>query len=164
VASSDVLQKRSRSETSSFEPLTKDEVKALVASGLQDLVLSTDIETAARELGCTTKTVRAALAHDNLLEADKLGNLMARRPHVFRAWFSRLGLRLSYENSEMTPDMHTLAHVTHLGAVFAAALEDGSRSPRETLEIAKVAEALMPRLTAICHDADELRKPRAVRA
>lgn len=159
-----VLHGNQKDGKSSFRPLSKDEVKALVASGLQNRVLALGLDRVADEMGCTTKTVRSALSHESLLEADKLGNLMARDPSVFHEWFRNLGLRVSYYSSEMSPDMHTVSAMASAVASFVEALEDGRRDHQETLNLARMLRPLIPRLSAIVHEADELSRPREVRA
>lgn len=143
--------------TSSFRPLTKCEVKSLVASGLQRRVGETSLEHVASELGCETITVRRALSHESLLEADKLGNLLARDPSALSEWFSRLRLRVAYEDTEMTPDMLTASQMSRAVATFCEILEDGRRNHQETLQLASVLRPLIPRLAAIIHEADGLR-------
>lgn len=147
----------SRKSTSSFRPLTKCEVKSLVATGLQRRVGQTSLEHVAEELDCTTTTVRRALAHESLLEADKLGNLLARDPSALHEWFSRLRLKVDYEDTEMSPDMLTASQMSRAVATFCEILEDGHRNHQETLQLAQVLRPLIPRLSAIIHEADGLK-------
>lgn len=154
---SHVVPETKRHKERSFRKLSKCETKALVASGLQREVLERGIEAVADDMDCTTRCVRKALSHETLPEADKLGNLLAKNPSALFEWFAQLGLHVGFSKTIMSPDMLTASQMSRAVATFIEILEDGTRNHRETCELAAILRPLIPRLSAIVHEADGLR-------
>lgn len=67
------------------------------------------------------------------------------------------GVKLCPLGTQRATDMSTLAEMAGVLARFADAISDGVRDHRETLMLAGVLRPLLPKLTAIVSEADELR-------
>jgi hypothetical protein len=139
------------------KPLSKDRVKALVASGLQRAAKDHGIDEVAVKAGCSRRCIEKALSHETLPEAHLLGNLLLLDPTVLCEWLGQLGLQIVPRDTAMSPDMVTLSHMSKAMAEFIDALRDGKRTHRETLELADELRPLIPRLTQIIHEAEGLR-------
>jgi hypothetical protein len=68
-----------------------------------------------------------------------------------------LGFQIVPRDLELSPDMQTLHQMSKAMAEFIDALKDGKRNHRETLELADELRPLIPRLTAIVHEAEGLK-------
>lgn len=139
------------------KPLTKDRVKALVASGLQRAARDYGIEEVAIKAGCSRRCIEKALSHETLPEAHLLGNLLLLDPTTLCEWLGALGFQLVPRDVEASPDMVTLHQMSKAMAEFIDALRDGKRTHRETLELAEELRPLIPRLTQIVHEAEGLK-------
>jgi DNA-binding phage protein len=140
-----------------IRPLTKDRVKALVASGIQREARDHGIEEVAIKAGCSRRCIEKALSHETLPEAHLLGNILLLDDTALHEWFDALGFIAIKRDAAMSPDMVTLSHMGRAMAEFIEALSDGKRTHTETLELADVLRPLVPRLTQIVHEADGLR-------
>lgn len=139
------------------KPLTKDRVKALIASGLQRAARDHGIDEVAIKAGCSRRCIEKALSHETLPEAHLLGNVLLLDDTALSEWFSALGFIAIRRDALASPDMITLGQMGHAMTEFIEALADGKRTHTETLELAEVLRPLVPRLTQIVHEADGLR-------
>ena len=139
------------------KPLTKDKAKALIAAGINRAVIQHGMETVADAAQCSVRCLQKALSHETLPEADKLGNMLLLEPTILAEWLNRLGYQVIATNMEITPDMVTASQMSRAVAAFLEILEDGKRNHQETLALADVLRPLVPRLTAIVHEADGLK-------
>jgi hypothetical protein len=139
------------------KPLTKDRAKALIASGLQRAARDHGIDEVAIKAGCTRRCIEKALSHETLPEAHTLGNILLIDPTAFCEWLGALGLQIVPRDAILSPDMETLSQMSKAMAEFIDALRDGKRTHRETLELAEELRPLIPRLTAIVHEAEGLK-------
>jgi hypothetical protein len=76
---------------------------------------------------------------------------------VLAEWLGKLGFQAIPTSAQITPDMVTASQMSRAVAAFLEILEDGKRSPSETCSLADVLRPLIPRLTAIVHEADGLK-------
>jgi hypothetical protein len=139
------------------KPLAKDKAKALIAAGINRAVIMHGIEAVADAAQCSIRCLQKALSHETLPEADKLGNILLLEPTVLAEWLGKLGYQAIPTNAQVTPDMVTASQMSRAVAAFLEILEDGKRSPSETCSLADVLRPLIPRLTAIVHEADGLK-------
>jgi hypothetical protein len=138
-------------------PLAKDKAKALIASGINRAVLHHGLAAVADAAQCSIRCLQKALSHDTLPEADKLGNILLLEPTVLSEWLGKLGFQIVPQGAEVTPDMVTASQMSRAVATFIEILEDGKRNHQETLSLADILRPLIPRLTAIVHEADGLK-------
>jgi hypothetical protein len=139
------------------KPLTKDRVKALIASGLQRAARDHGIEEVAMKAGCSRRCIEKALSHESLPEAHLLGNILLLDPTALCEWLGQLGFQVVPRETALSPDMVTLAQMSKAMAEFIDALRDGKRTHRETMELAEELRPLIPRLTQIVHEAEGLK-------
>ena len=137
--------------------MAKDKAKALIAAGINRAVITHGMEAVADAAQCSIRCLQKALSHETMPEADKLGNILLLEPTVLAEWLNRLGYQVIATNMEVTPDMVTASQMSRAVAAFLEILEDGKRNHQETLALAEVLRPLVPRLTAIVHEADGLK-------
>jgi DNA-binding phage protein len=109
-----------------IRPLTKDRVKALVASGIQRAARDHGIEEVAIKAGCSRRCIEKALSHETLPEAHLLGNILLLDDTALHEWFDALGFIAIKRDAAMSPDMVTLSHMGRAMAEFIEALSDGN--------------------------------------
>jgi hypothetical protein len=139
------------------KPLTKDRVKALVASGLQRAARDHGIDEVAMKAGCSRRCIEKALCHETLPEAHLLGNLLLLDDTALAEWLGALGFIAIRKECVNSPDMVTLGQMGHAITQFIEVLADGKRTPKETCDLAEVLRPLVPRLTQIVHEADDIK-------
>lgn len=138
-------------------PLAKDKARALIAAGINRAIIAHGMEAVADAGQCSVRCLQKALSHETTPEADKLGNMLLLEPTILAEWLNRLGYQVIATNMEVTPDMVTASQMSRAVAAFLEILEDGKRNHQETLHLADVLRPLVPRLTAIVHEADGLK-------
>jgi DNA-binding phage protein len=137
--------------------LTKDEAKALIATGLQRVASEHGLDKVALEAGCSRRCIEKALAHDTLPEAHTLLNALTLDPTVLHEALLKLGLQVVPLDWAASPDMQTIAKMSETLSLYINALQDGKRDHRETCQIAEHLRPLIAELTAIVREADGLR-------
>jgi hypothetical protein len=140
-------------------PIGKEQVQAKLAQAWSRTIANqfngSKTEFASK-IGCCRDTVSNALSGTTTELHTVLNSLLA-CPNALDELMSAYGFRIVPENAAMTPDMQTLAHMSKAMAEFIDALRDGKRNHRETLELAEELRPLVPRLTAIIHEAEGLK-------
>ena len=138
------------------ERFTKDRAKALVASGMQRAVAAHGMDRLALAGGCSRRCVEKALGHETLPGIDIIANMLDEDPTMLNEFFAAKGLQLTPIAPEPNADFSTLAGMCDAAAEFSHALADGIRSPSETAGLAKKFRPLLPAMTAIVREADQL--------
>jgi hypothetical protein len=139
------------------KPLTKDRVKALIASGLQRAARDHGLDEVAIKAGCSRRCIEKALCHETLPEAHLLGNILLLDDTALSEWLAALGFMAIRLDKLHSPDFETLSQMGHAMTEFIEALADGKRTPKETCDLAEVLRPLVPRLTQIVHEADDIK-------
>ena len=141
-------------------PLSKDMVQAKLTQAwgrtIADKFEGNKTAFAAR-VGCCSTTIENALSGKTVPEFHTALNSLLACPNALDEVAALFGLQLVPREVEMTPDMVTLSHMSKAMAEFIDALSDGKRTHRETLELAEELRPLVPRLTAIIHEAEGLK-------
>lgn len=146
-------------------PIENDEAKRLLAAGLFRAVSKRGkqgVASVAIDADCSPRTLTKALALETLPNGETLFNLLIACPNVLDELAARLGFAVKPLHAVESCDLD-LAEA--LGAVCGALAK--SRSPNspggvervhcETLVIADLARAVLPSLTAIVREADQIR-------
>lgn len=143
------------------EPLTKERVQSKLAQAWSRTIASPlfngNKTKFAGSVGCCPDTISNALAGNTVPELHTALNSLLACPNALDELFGLYGFQLVARNVEMTPDMVTLHQMSRVVAEFIDALRDGKRNHRETLELAEEIRPLIPRLTAIVHEAEGLK-------
>jgi hypothetical protein len=113
--------------------------------------------TFADAIGCCPDTVSNALSGNTVPELHTALNSLMADPNALDEVFSLYGFQVVPLDMELSPDMVTLHHLSKAMAEFCDVLRDGKRTHRETLELADELRPLIPRLTAIVHEAEGLK-------
>jgi hypothetical protein len=146
-------------QSSAKRLLTKERVQAKLAQAWSRTIANQfeGNKTAfASQIGCCPDTVSNALSGTTTELHTVLNSLLA-CPNALDELLSAYGFRIVPESAVMSPDMLTLSHMSKAMAEFIDALSDGKRNHRETLELAEELRPLIPRLTAIVHEAEGLK-------
>lgn len=108
-------------------------------------------------LGCHVDTVNHALSGKSLPELHTVLNSLVACPNALDEVLALYGFRLVPVDQALSPDMVTLIEMTAALHRFCAALDDGRRDHRETIEIAQALRPLLPKLSQIIDEADKLK-------
>lgn len=142
-----------------LEPLNKERVQSKLAQAWSRTIAERfkGNKTAfAGKIGCCPETVSNALTGTQTELHTVLNSLLA-CPNALDELLRLYGFVLVPSDAEMSPDMVTLSHMSRAMAEFVEVLSDGKRTHRETLELAEELRPLIPRLTAIIHEAEGLK-------
>lgn len=147
-----------RASSANF-PLGKDVVQSRLAQAWSRTIANMQGKRAtfAESIGCHPDTVANALSGNSVPELHTVLNSLLACPNALDEVFGLYGFQLVPRDAEMTPDMITLAQMGRALAEFIDTLRDGKRTHRETLELAEELRPLIPRLTAIVHEAEGLK-------
>lgn len=118
------------------------------ANGLSEVALAA---------GCCERSIQNALSLDTLPSLDAILNAMDLEPTILDELLAAKGLRIAPLHLDAANDLNVAAGVSNIAASICAALSDGKRDHRETLELAKIIRPLLPALSGIVREADELR-------
>lgn len=138
--------------------VTKEQAKNAIAQGWQRVVRDHGKETVAATVGCDKRTVENTMALKTLPEAHLLLNLLDLDTTALNEWLALKGVHAVPCESAMTPDMQTVNGMGHALTHYLDVMLDGRRCHRDTLGLAELLRPLIPRLTAIVHEADGLRR------
>jgi hypothetical protein len=108
-------------------------------------------------IGVCPETVSNALSGSTVPELHTALNSLLACPNALDEALALYGLQLVPRDMAMSPDMITLSQMGKALSEFIEALSDGKRTHRETLELAEELRPLIPRLTAIVHEAEGLK-------
>lgn len=106
------------------------------------------------------RTVRSL---DDVLErgatpgAKALLDALLADPTALTELFRAYGFKLVPEHADAANDLQTAAGLSHAAGAIIEAHQDGARCHKETLEVAAKLRPLLPQITAIIHEADQLR-------
>lgn len=140
------------------EPLTEEEVRAKLASGLLRLTTAHGPQKVGLKIGCHEKTVRAARDQSSTLRIDLALNLLALDPTALDEVLAGYGMRLVPLQPDALGDLHTAAGLIEGAGELVRANADGRRDHRETMAIADKLRPYLPALIAIVDQADALRE------
>lgn len=141
-------------------PLTKERVQSkLVQSWSRTIAerFEGSKSAFATKIGCCPDTVSNALAGKNLPELHTVLNSLLACPNALDEAIAVYGFRIIPADAAMSPDMQTLFEMSRALTSFIDALDDGRRDHRETLELAELLRPVVPKLTAIIHEAEGLK-------
>ena len=138
--------------------LSKEQVKNAAAQAWQRIVRDHGKEAVASAVGCDKRTVENTMALKTLPEAHLLLNALDLDITALNEVLALKGLHAVPLSSAMSPDMETVSGMGHALAHYISAMLDGRRDHRETLSLAEHLRPLLPRLTAIVHEADGLKR------
>jgi hypothetical protein len=153
------------SRTSSAKTLRgKDEVQSRLAAAWARTIagMGGKKATFAEAIGCHPDTVSNALAGNTVPELHTALNSLAVCPEALYEVFSLYGFRLVPDDMQMSPDMLVVLEMSEALTCYIAALQDGRRDHRETIQIAEKVRPLIAKLTALVAEADEKRGLKAV--
>lgn len=111
----------------------------------------------AAKIGVCSTTIENALSGKTVPEFHTALNSLLACPNALDEVAALFGMQLVPRDIAMTPDMVTLSQMSRAVAEFVEVLSDGKRTHRETLELAEELRPLIPRLTAIVHEAEGLK-------
>lgn len=111
----------------------------------------------ADKLGVDAKTVSRAMSGDSVPELHTAFNSLAVDPTALDEVLSLYDFEIRPKRAAAANDMETVADLSHLVGAWVSALADGHRCHVETLALAKVIRPLLPRMNAICAEADFIR-------
>jgi len=111
----------------------------------------------ADKLDISTKTIDRALIGETLPGLDTALNSLAFDVTALDEVFALYGLSIKPLIAAPSNDLTTISSLSNLVGQFAAALSDGQRDHRETLQLADMIRPVMAMLSAICAEADAVR-------
>ena len=106
---------------------------------------------------CSPRTIENALSMNTLPEAHLLGNILRLEPTALWEWLDEIGFKVIPKDCSISPDMKTAREMSHALTVLIQSLDDGFRDHTETLAVAKLFRALIPKMAAIVSEADQHR-------
>ena len=146
-------------QSSAKLPLSKDEVQSRLALSWARTIAACGGKKGAfaDQLGVHVDTVNNALAGHSVPELHTVLNSLLACPNALDEVMKLYHLRLVPMEGFMSPDMETIFEMSRAITSFIQALDDGKRDHQETIELAKLLRPVVPKLTAIIHQADGLR-------
>lgn len=136
---------------------SKMDVSARLVAGWARVIAKVGKGKFADKLEVNEKTVGRALSGENTPELHTAFNSLAVDPTALDEVAALYGVEIRPKQSVAANDMETVADLSHLVGKWVAALSDGHRCHRETLELANVMRPLLHRLNAVCAEADSIR-------
>ncbi|RYG90134.1 MAG: hypothetical protein EON59_00710 [Alphaproteobacteria bacterium] len=137
-------------------PCSKARVSAALSQGWARVV-GTRKGAMADVMEVDPKTINRALTGENLPELHTAFNSLLFDATALSEVAALYGFCIVPQRSQADNDLGTIAGLSGLAAQFATALQDGSRDPRETCQLADAIRPMICALGAIVEEADRIK-------
>ena len=137
---------------------TKSDASAALVIGWARMIARYHQGNFANAMGVDPKTVQRAMSGETTPELHTALNSLLVDPTALNELFALYGFHPPRpRNATAANDMVTVSTMSGVVSQFCDALKDGHRDHRETLQLADAIRDLMPALTAILNEANQLR-------
>lgn len=147
----------SKSNVCPYAPVSKDRFQTLLATSWGRVWPKVGKGTMADKMDSNTKTIDRAVTGSNLPEAHTVFNSLLAHPTALDEVLTAYGFRLAPLHADAANDFHTASELARAAGTFIDALSDGRRCHNETLALGAIFRDLLPKISAIVGEADQIR-------